>query len=148
MLYYDGSTGGGKRSPDSKFCVTTMFFSINPSNGVPVYEQVARQIMFAVASGGLATGEMIPSVREMARQLAINPNTVARAYRQLQDQEVLETVRGEGLVVAKGAKVRCKTARTKLIRAQIAQVLEAARQSQLSDTEIKKMVESELDKRT
>ena len=50
-----------------------MFFSIDPTNGVPVYEQVARQIVFAVASGGLVVGEMIPSVRVMARELAINP---------------------------------------------------------------------------
>ncbi len=121
-----------------------MFFNINPSNGVPVYEQVSRQILFAVAAGGLASGEMIPSVREMARQLAINPNTVARAYRQLQDQEILETVRGEGMAVAKGARAKCKSVRTKLIREQIAQVLRAARQSQLSDEEIRKMVESEL----
>ena len=121
-----------------------MFFSINPSNGTPVYEQVARQIMFAVASGGISSGEMIPSVREMARQLAINPNTVARAYRQLQDQQILETVRGEGIAVSKGARTKCKSARSKLIREQISQVIETAKQSQLSEDEIRKMVEAEL----
>jgi len=62
----------------------------------------------------------------------------------LQDQEILETVRGEGMAVAKGARAKCKSVRTKLIREQIAQVLRAARQSQLSDEEIRKMVESEL----
>ena len=103
--------------------------------------------MFAVASGGLAAGEMIPSVREMARELAINPNTVARAYRKLQDQEVLLAVRGEGMTVAKGAKVICKAARTKVIRKQVEQVVETARQSQLDDGEIRKMVESELKKK-
>ena len=124
-----------------------MFFTINTNNGVPVYEQVSRQIMFAVASDGLRAGEMIPSVREMARELAINPNTVARAYRQLQDQEILETVRGEGIAVAKGAKVKCKSARTKLIRTQIEQVISVAKQSQLSNEEIKKMVDAELNKK-
>ena len=74
-----------------------LFFDINASNGVPVYEQVARQIVNAVASGGLAVGQMIPSVRETAKELAINPNTVARAYRSLQDEAILETVRGSGL---------------------------------------------------
>lgn len=124
-----------------------MFFSINPSNGVPVYEQVSRQILYAVAAGGLATGEMIPSVRELARELAINPNTVARAYRQLQDQQILETLRGEGMAVTNGAKAKCKSARAKLIREQIKQVLADARQSQLSDEEIRKIVEAELDKK-
>ena len=50
-----------------------LFFDINTSNGVPVYEQVARQIVSAIASGGLDAGQMVPSVREMAKELAINP---------------------------------------------------------------------------
>ena len=52
----------------------------------------------------LRTGEMVPSVRELARELAINPNTVARAYRQLQDDGVLETVRGTGLSITSAAR--------------------------------------------
>ena len=121
-----------------------MFFQINTSDGVPVYEQVSRRITFAVASGGLVVGEMVPSVRVMARQLAINPNTVARAYRQLQDQGVIETVRGSGLAVSKGAKSKCITARNRLLRQRIEQVVMEARQSQMSDKEIKKIVNEEL----
>lgn len=121
-----------------------MFFQINPSNGVPVYEQVSRQIMFAVASGSIETGEMIPSVRELARELAINPNTVARAFRDLQDQEILQTVRGTGVAVSKGAKAKCVLARTRLIRNRLRDVFSEARQSQLNDEELKKMVDAEL----
>lgn len=121
-----------------------MFFKINTSNGIPVYEQVARQIMFAVASGGLETGEMVPSVRQMAKDLAINPNTVARAYRQLQDQGVVETVRGSGLAVTRRAATKCKSAREKLIRDRIKDVLIDARRSQMSDQEIKKIVNEQL----
>ena len=113
-----------------------MFFKINPSNGVPVYEQVSRQIMFAVASGSLGPGEMIPSVREMARELAINPNTVARAFRDLQDQNILQTVRGTGVEVAKGAKSKCVNARTRVIRDRLRDVFAEARQSQLNDEEL------------
>lgn len=121
-----------------------MFFEINPSNGVPVYEQVSRQIIYAIASGGLVVGEMIPSVREMARNLAINPNTVARAYRQLQDNEILEPVRGSGLTVAKGSLAKCKTRRSRLIGERIGSVIGEARQSQLTDNEIHKMVDARL----
>ena len=121
-----------------------MIFKINPSNGVPVYEQVSRQIMFAVASGAIGTGELIPSVREMARELAINPNTVARAFRDLQDQDILLTVRGTGVSVAKGAKAKCIAARTRLIRDQIRSVFEEARQSQLSDDELQEIVDAEI----
>ena len=54
---------------------------------------------------------MVPSVRELARELAINPNTIARAYRQLQDDGVLVSVRGTGLEVATGAGERCRNER-------------------------------------
>ena len=68
-----------------------------------IYDQVVRQIKFAVAGGVLKEGELVPSVSELARELTINPNTVARAYRQLQDDGMLTSVRGTGLAVAAGA---------------------------------------------
>lgn len=120
-----------------------MFFDINPSNGVPVYEQVARQITFAIASGSIETGEMIPSVRELARELAINPNTVARAFRDLQEQEIIQTVRGTGLTVTRGAKAKCVAARARLIRDRLRDVLQEARQSQLTDQDLKKIIDAE-----
>ena len=125
-----------------------LFFDINTSNGVPVYEQVARQIVSAIASGGLDAGQMVPSVREMAKELAINPNTVSRAYRQLQDNGVLETVRGSGVAVAKGAKAKCKSMRSQAIGDRIAHVIVEARQSQLTADEILKMFQSEMRKKT
>ena len=124
-----------------------LFFDINTSNGVPVYEQVARQIVSAIASGGLDAGQMVPSVREMAKELAINPNTVSRAYRQLQDNGVLETVRGSGVAVASGAKAKCKSMRSQAIRGRIAHVIIEARLSQLTDDEILKMIQSEMKKK-
>src|SRR6185312_14443956 len=98
-----------------------MFFQIDPHNGLAIYEQIVRQIKFAVAGGVLRSGELVPSVRELARELAINPNTIARAYRQLQDDRVLESVRGTGLEVAGGAAERCRNERLKLIRLRIKQ---------------------------
>ena len=81
-----------------------MFFAISAHNGVPIYEQIMRQVKFAVAAGLLGPGELVPSVRELARELVINPNTVARAYRELQAEGVLEAVRGTGLEIAAGAR--------------------------------------------
>ena len=124
-----------------------LFFDINTSNGVPVYEQVAMQIISAIASGGLSAGQMVPSVREMAKELAINPNTVSRAYRQLQDQTILETVRGSGIAVASGAKAKCKSARSQAVRQRISHVIIEARQSQLTDDEILKMIQAEMKKK-
>ena len=121
-----------------------MFFQIDPHNGLAIYEQVVRQVKFAVASETLKTGEMVPSVREVARELAINPNTVARAYRQLQDQDVLEAVRGTGLAVAAGADARCRQERVQLIGQRLRQTLVEAKQSRLDLAELRKLVEKEL----
>ena len=121
-----------------------MFLHIDPHNGLAIYDQIVRQIKFAVAGGALKSGEMIPSVRELARELAINPNTIARAYRQLQDDNVLQSVRGTGLEVATGAAERCRNERLKLIRNRLRQVLAEARQSRLDPRGLRELVEKEL----
>ncbi len=121
-----------------------MFFSVDPTNGVAIYEQVVRQVIFAVAAEALKPKELVPSVRELARQLAINPNTVARAYRQLQDSGILESVRGTGLAVAEGACDRCREERLNLVRRRIHQVLVEARQSRLDQHQVQAVVEAEL----
>jgi len=121
-----------------------MFFQIDFSNGLPVYQQVVRQVKFAVAGGALKPGELVPSVRELSRELAINPNTVARAFRQLQADGVLESVRGMGLQVAAGVQPQCRQERVELIRQRIQQVLVEARQSRLAADDLRALVDGEL----
>ena len=121
-----------------------MFLTINSSDGLAIYDQIVRQIKFAVAGGLLKTGDLVPSVRELARELAINPNTVARAYRELQTDRVLDAVRGTGLEVATGAAERCRSERVKLIRARLRQVLAEAQQSRLDMADLRILVDKEL----
>jgi GntR family transcriptional regulator len=121
-----------------------MFLQIDFQNDLAIYDQIVRQVKFAVAGGVLKEGELVPSVRELARELTINPNTVARAYRQLQDDGVLSTVRGTGLAVAEGAARRCREQRIELIRTRLEQVLAEARQSQLDPHKLRAMVEKQL----
>ena len=121
-----------------------MFFHIDPRNGLALYEQVARQVTFAVAGEAIKPGEMVPSVRELARELAINPNTVARAYRQLQSDGVLDSVRGTGLEVAAGAAERCREQRLALVRERLRQVLVEAKQSRLDGHDLRTLIEEEL----
>ena len=121
-----------------------MFFKIDLSNGLAIYQQVARQVKFAVAGGALKAGELVPSVRELARELAINPNTVARAYRDLQAEGVLEAVRGTGLQVTAGADRRCRNERVGMIRERLQQVLLEAKQSRLGAGQLRALVENEL----
>lgn len=121
-----------------------MFLHIDPSADLAIYDQVVRQVKFAVAGQVVKPGEMLPSVREVARSLTINPNTVARAYRQLQADGVLESVRGTGLCVASGADQRCREERVTLIRHRLRQVFAEAHQSRLGPTQIRHLVDEEL----
>ena len=122
-----------------------MFIHIDPTGGLAVYDQIVRQVKFAVAGGVVVAGELIPSVRELARELAINPNTVARAYRQLQDDGVLESVRGRGLAVLPGARKACQEGRVEMIRARLREVLDEAHRSGLNRTQIELLLREELD---
>ena len=112
-----------------------MFFEINPSNGVAIFEQISRQVKYAVANGGLRAGDLVPSVRDLATKLAVNPNTVARAYRDLQADGFLETIRGEGLRVTKQAIDRSRKHRAKLLSDRIRQVVIEAKQSGITEDE-------------
>ena len=123
-----------------------MFFSIDPSNGVPIYEQVVRQIKFAVADGVLVAGQMVPSVRQLSNDLAINPNTISRAYLQLQDEKVLESLRGRGLVVRADALARCGKARQSLLADRLRSVLREALQAGLTAEQVRELFEEQLGK--
>lgn len=123
-----------------------MFVRVDSQNGVPVYEQVVRQTLFAIADGVLATGDLLPSVRELARQLAINPNTVARAYRDLQSQGYVEHASGIGLAVKAGARRECQAQRRKLLQSRVAQAIDEAFLSGLDAESVRRMVDAEIDR--
>lgn len=121
-----------------------MQINIEPNNGIPIYEQLVRQVKYAVAEGVVVPGQVIPSVREMARTLALNPNTVQRAYIQLQDEEVLQSLRGRGMAVTEGAKGRCVSDRQQLLADRLAAVLDEAVRSGLDPDRLKSMFEKAL----
>lgn len=121
-----------------------MFLHIDPHNGLAVYDQIVRQVKFAVAEGALASGDLAPSVRELARELAINPNTVARAYRQLQDEGVLEAVRGTGLAVTPAARKACQQQRKTLLAERLSLALSEALAAGLEPDAVRKLCETEL----
>ena len=125
-----------------------MFIRIQESSGIAIYDQVVRQIKYAIADGAIREGELVPSVRELAKTIAINPNTVSRAYQQLQNDKVLENVRGTGLAVKKSAAARCKKERTSLIQLRVRDVFSEAWQSKLAIDELRSLVEEELERLT
>src|SRR5262245_54201601 len=121
-----------------------MFLHIDSANGLAIYDQIVRQVKFAVAQGAIKPGNLVPSVRELARDLTINPNTVARAYQQLQADGVLESVRGTGLEVTSGAVKHCRAERWKMIQLGIRQALREAWRSGIELSELRKLIEEEL----
>jgi len=78
-------------------------FHLNPSSGIPVYLQLREQILHAISLGELRPGDQLPTVREVAVDLSINPNTVNRAYAELERDGVLHSTRGRGTFIAESA---------------------------------------------
>jgi GntR family transcriptional regulator len=77
-------------------------FSLSPSHPMPLYAQLARAIRFAIATGRLQVGEQLPTVRQLAVELRVNANTVAKVYTELERSGILETRRGVGTFVSAG----------------------------------------------
>ena len=120
-----------------------ILLDLNAADDRPIYGQIAERVKFAVAGGVLRPGDLVPSVRELSKQLVVNPNTVARAYRDLQTEGLLESVRGMGLQVAEEAPVRCRAARQELVRQRLRQAIEEARQSKMDPAEIEAILREE-----
>jgi len=74
-------------------------FGLDNASGVPVYRQIIDQVLGGIAAGSLRAGDQLPTVRQLAVDLSVNPNTVIRAYRELEIRDVLETQQGTGTFV-------------------------------------------------
>jgi GntR family transcriptional regulator len=77
-----------------------MIFRLNPSSGMPIYLQLMEQIKHAVETGALKAGDQLPTIRKLAEDLVMNPNTVVRAYRELQHEGVIELRHGSGAFIS------------------------------------------------
>lgn len=105
-----------------------MQIHVSDSSGTPYYQQVVSQIRLLVASGRLEPGEQLPAVRKLAEQLLINPNTVARAYRELEAEGVVTARRGAGVFVSEGGSPLSKREKTKRLNERIDGLLAEATQ--------------------
>jgi GntR family transcriptional regulator len=117
---------------------------VNPSTGLPIYLQIQAQVKNAVAAGALRAGDALPSVRKLASDLRINPNTVARAYLELERESVITAVPGGGTFVADGLPGLLKAERVRRFRPLARQVAVEGRQLRLSRDEIVQLVDEEL----
>jgi GntR family transcriptional regulator len=121
-----------------------MIFDIEPDGPVPIYEQIVAQVIYGVAAGALGPGLTIPSVRELAVRLRVNPNTIARAFQELERKGVVAARRGLGMEVTAEAPSLCRARRQELVRERIRAALREAASSALSPEQIRKIVDEEL----
>jgi len=109
---------------------------ISTHDGVPVYLQIVNQVRYLVAAGRLAPGEELPSVRTLAEQLVINPNTVARAYLELERAGVVVKRHGAGTYVSEEGSPLARKERMKLLTQRAEALLVAAQQMDVAFDEV------------
>jgi|SRR5580692_5803894 GntR family transcriptional regulator len=88
-----------------------MIFRLNPSSGVPLYLQLIEQVKHAVETGALRAGDQLPTIRRLAEDLVMNPNTVVRAYRELEHEGVLDLKHGSGAFIKESTGGRTRLMR-------------------------------------
>ena len=114
--------------------------SINIYSTVAVYVQIENEVRFAIASGKIKPGDRLPSVREMSETLGVNPNTVAKSYRDLEVMGLLYTRRGMGVYVNQGAQAKCRESCGLQITEKLHEVTQEAKAAGLNKKEISSVV--------
>ena len=122
-----------------------MLLHINPSSGVPIYLQIENQVKHYIASGALKSGEALSSVRQVAADLRINPNTVARAYQNLERDGVLRSVPGGRTYVGENPGGLLKSEKIRRLRPYARQIAVEGTQLRLEPQETVNLVQQELD---
>jgi GntR family transcriptional regulator len=121
-----------------------MLFRPNPSSGVPIYLQLMEQVKHGVETGALRSGEQLPGIRPLAEELVINPNTVAKAYRELEHEGVIELRHGAGAFISANARSKRLTDKLRAAQAIVAAAVERLHARGVTDEEIRRLFEAVL----
>ena len=121
-----------------------MLLKPNPSLGVPIYLQLMEQVKHAIETGALRTGDQLPGIRPLAEELVVNANTVAKAYRELEHEGVIELKHGAGAFVTANARRSALADRFRDAQPLVAKTVRQLRSRHLSDDEIRRLFEAEL----
>jgi len=122
-----------------------MFERIDPRSPTPIYAQIAERVRVAVASGELVKGDGLPSVRALATKLRVNPATVVQAYRELEQEKLLEMRQGAGTFVADVSSDTRARERTAAARRLVRDMMAAAARLGLARDDIKKALNGEME---
>ena len=121
-----------------------MLSTIDINSSVAVYVQIENHVQFAISSGRLKAGDQLPSVRELSERLNVNPNTVAKAYRDLEVMGLLYTRRGMGVFINKGIEAKCREECRKRIIGRMHEVVAEAKAAGMLRKEIVEIVEKSI----
>ena len=113
-----------------------MQIHVSPADGVPIYLQIVNQVKYLISSGNLAAGEELPPIRTLAEQLLVNPNTVARAYRELELSGAVIKKRTTGTYVSDGVSPLARRERLKIVKTRVDALLAEARQMNIPIDEV------------
>ena len=122
-----------------------MLLQINFKSGLPIYLQLVDQIKAAAASGALRPGEALPSIRPLAEELRVNRNTVAKAYSELENLGVIETLPGRGCFLKENHSALRKEVRRKLLIVEIDRAIVQAHHLQVPGAEFLEMIQERMD---
>ncbi len=119
-----------------------LHIAIDPRADLPPSEQLAQQVRFAVAAADIRPGERLPSVRVLAVEALINPNTVGKAWRDLEREGVLESRPGDGVFVARGALKVCLAAREAVLRERVDRLVADSQSAGLARAELQGWIDA------
>jgi GntR family transcriptional regulator len=120
-----------------------MFFRLNPQSGVPMYLQLVEQVRHGVETGALRAGDQLPTLRTVAEELVVNPNTVAKAYREMEHAGLIVLRQGAGAFVAAGV-ARAEPRAVQKGRTVVRRAIDALRDLGLDDGAIRRLVDTTL----
>ena len=123
-------------------------FRPNASSGVPIYLQLMEQVKHAIETGALRAGDQLPGIRPLAEEMVINPNTVAKAYRELEHDGVIELRHGAGAFVTGAAREKKLTDRLRAGQAIVAAAVDKLRARGVTEAEVRRLFEAELTRLT
>jgi GntR family transcriptional regulator len=123
-----------------------MFNKPNQNSGVPLYVQVKEQIIHAIEKGAIKEGDQLPSVRVLAEQLVVNPNTVIKIYKELEAEGIIDIKHGTGAFVASGFFLGTKASLINHSMKAIEKLIHQLVNKGITPDEIRRMVEAELTK--
>jgi GntR family transcriptional regulator len=121
-----------------------MFFRLTLTTGQPLYLQLMQQIRHAAETGALQDGDQLPGIRTLAEELVVSPNTVAKAYSELEHDGLLELRQGSGAFVCVKRRTRSLADYVQVARRQLRDLIERLRDDGLSNEEIQRAFEAEL----